>query len=108
MQIAQLSPQMLARQQHAARDQQRLAKFGVVADALRSPARSGEIVKMGRRQVNRWRVFKLCSPDYIREWSHLLEDPAAAAKVLEDPSPWAGQLRQNSPFVEAVRALNAA
>jgi len=51
------------------------------------------------REVRRWRRRRLCSADYVREWSQLLSGPLPAllAVLLED-SPKGVRLRQNSPF----------
>lgn len=57
-------------------------------------------------QVELWRRQALCSANYTEELEDFLADPLKAAELLEEDSPRAARLRQNSPFVSAVRRLN--
>lgn len=102
--IAVLSRQIQARQEKEAIDEQRRQKHLPVARALRDPHQAPLIIAEASEQVRLWRQRQLCSPDYIETWEHLLKAPSQAAAVLEDVSSSnAVQLRQNSPFVAAVR-----
>jgi len=94
---------MLARQEKLALDERRREKHLPVACALRNPQRAAEIIAEALEQVRLWRTRQLCSAIYIQAWERLLQQPGEAANVLESRSHWAVQLRQNPPFVAAVR-----
>ncbi|WP_415033304.1 hypothetical protein [Azonexus sp.] len=96
-----------AREDKLVADEQRRQKLLPVARALRDPDVAAVIIKEARVQVQKWRDKKLCSPCYIESWESLLDSPELAAKILEDKSKNANQMRQNSPFVSAVRRYAA-
>lgn len=57
-----------------------------------------------KREVRRWQRRRLCSRDYIREWSQLLAGPVPAlVEVLREDSLRGVRLRQNSPFWLVLR-----
>lgn len=88
-------------------NEQRRLKHLPVALALRNPLLAVQIIAAAKAQVQLWREKHLCSGDYISAWDALLVEPAKAAAVLEEESAYAAQMRQNSPFVAAVRRLNS-
>lgn len=88
-------------------NEQRRLKHLPVAHALRNPLLAAQIIAAAKAQVQLWREKHLCSGDYISAWDALLGDPARAAALLEEQSAYAVQMRQNSPFVAAVRRFNA-
>ena len=94
---------MLARHEKLAVDEARREKHLPVAYALRDPSQVSAIVAEAAVQVGLWRSGHLCSIDYIEAWEGLLKQPVEAANVLESRSLKSIQLRQNSPFVAAVR-----
>ncbi len=51
--------------------------------------------------VARWRAEGLCSDDYIRRWSDILQLPVRqmAQAMGSDLDGWGQALRQNSPWV---------
>lgn len=83
----------------------RREKLLPVASALRDPAQCAKILALASLQIEKWRSAALCSTDYIQLWEELLKSPIKAAELLEEESDWADQLRQNSPFVEAIHSL---
>ena len=57
------------------------------------------ILSRARREVRRWQRYRLCSQDYRREWSILLNRPISTlVAILLDESSAGIRLRQNSPF----------
>lgn len=93
----------LARQEKLALDERRREKHLPVACALRNPRQAAAIIAEASEQIRLWRSRQLCSADYIRAWEWLLKQPVEAANVLESRSLRSVQLRQDSPFVAAVR-----
>lgn len=87
-------------------NEQRRIKHLPVARALRNPSDAFEIIASAKVQLQLWRDRGLCSGDYIAAWDDLLKQPQQAALVLEERSVRSAQLRQNSPFVSAVRRFN--
>lgn len=93
----------LARLNQQLTDQQRLIRHQRIAlDLLTLPAKdSRAMVASARAVVQRWRDDRLCSPDYIERWSHILDLPPAqmAQRLSSDADGWGPALRQNSPWV---------
>lgn len=95
----------IARREKLALDEQRRQKHLPIARALLDPAQSVAIIDSALEQVRLWRSRQLCSVCYIEAWEMLLKDPEKTAELLKAKDPWAVQLRQNSPFVIAIRRL---
>lgn len=88
-------------------NEQRRLKHLPVAHALRNPLLAVQIIVDAKAQVQLWREKHLCSGDYIAAWDALLAEPVRAAAMLEEQSAYAVQMRQNSPFVAAVRHFSS-
>lgn len=104
----QAQSRLLARAAQNIASEQRRAKFGAVALALRNPVMAKDVVALAVQQVKLWRSKSLCSLDYIEAWDGLLKRPLDAAAILEEDSPYAAQLRQNAPFVSSLRKIHSA
>ncbi|PHV08174.1 hypothetical protein CSQ96_05765 [Janthinobacterium sp. BJB412] len=90
-------------------DERRYLKHLPIALALLDGpvALADDIVALAMKQVDLWERGSLCSHDYIAEWRHLLSHRPQAAAVLLERSAHAVALRQNSPFVSAIRKLQS-
>ncbi|HEY0843389.1 hypothetical protein [Methylotenera sp.] len=85
-----------ARQDQLGHEQKRKLAHAKVADLLRE--RNIDVINFAFNQINKWQENKLCSLDYIEEWSSLIKSPDKAADLLLEDSPRAIRLRQNTPF----------
>ncbi|WP_156905423.1 hypothetical protein [Chitinibacter tainanensis] len=65
---------------------------------LRSRRSKNAVVRAAMKQVKKWKYNKLCSSDYISDWTSLLSSPRKVAALLEDDSVVSNRLRQNTPF----------
>jgi len=102
-----LSRRLDARQHQEVVNERRRIKHLPVARALRDPSSAPSIIASAKIQIGYWRDRGLCSLDYIAAWEALLAEPMRAADILEEQSAYAVQMRQNSPFVSAVRQFQA-
>ena len=93
----------LARAQQAMLEKDRLNRHHRIAfDLITLPAaKRNQLVKAARAVVERWRVERLCSADYIQQWEEILQlKPAEmASAMVSDLDGWGNALRQNSPWV---------
>lgn len=88
-----------ARTQQRALDLVRMEKHRQVIGLLLGKHTQRVALSRAWREVRRWQRRRLCSVDYIREWSQLLSGPLPELLVvLCDDTPKGVRLRQNSPF----------
>lgn len=87
-----------ARQAQNQREALRRQAHAKVAALLRGKRTGPVVIRYALKQVAKWRDQRLCSQDYISDWSALLRNPKQAAALLLEDSPKAMRLRQNTPF----------
>lgn len=67
-------------------------------------AQREQVIRRARAEVARWRLLRLCSPDYADRWDDLLGQPLeqlVRAMARDEPGE-SGALRQNSPWPVAM------
>lgn len=74
-------------------------------DLLSHPEKKRQLLDAARIQIKRWAEQGLCSQDYIDRWNEWLSLPAVALvdRMCSDAEGWGKAMRQNSPFVVAMR-----
>lgn len=97
------SARQLARVKQAMIEKDRLIRHQKIAFdlATSAPDKRNSMIKEARAMVQRWRVERLCSSDYIERWEKILKmkPQAMAATMVSDADGWGPSLRQNSPWV---------
>lgn len=98
----QLAERRAARADQALLEKERLIRHQRLAIELllMTPAEADAQIAQARLQVERWRRERLCSPDYIERWEHLLSLPLPelARAMGSDSLEWGAALRQNTPW----------
>lgn len=93
-----------ARAQQREVDLRRLHYHCLLVGLLQGKHTQRALLSRAWREVRRWQRLRLCSQDYIRDWSKLLAGPVPTlvAFLCEDSARgvW---LRQNSPFWLVLR-----
>lgn len=92
-----------ARLQQALVEKDRLIRHQRIALDLvtATPKERAAMVAQALKVVERWRLERLCSDDYIDRWSAILRQPVRqmALTMISDAEGWGTALRQNSPWV---------
>lgn len=97
-----LAERRAARSAQALLEKDRFIKHQKLAiDLLLMPhAERDALIARARAEVRRWRLERLCSPDYSDRWDALLDLPIEdlARAMACDALEWGVALRQNSPW----------
>lgn len=89
----QLARRLDCRRRHAA----------LAVRLLSSPAWAAPQIARARRNVERWRRDRLCSPHYASRWRRMLTGPTSrVGRALLRDDDWTDALFQNSPFAFAL------
>ena len=97
-----LAERRTARAEQLLVDKDRLIKHQKLAIdlLLMSKAKRVRLIQRAKEEVQRWRIDRLCSPDYADRWEGLLDqDVDTLARAMSSDSLEGGTaLRQNSPW----------
>lgn len=101
---------LLARQaamaQQKLREMKRKQNHEGVAVLLEGKRTQAAVIRYAQKQVKKWKRHRLCSQDFIQDWTELLQSPHRAAALLRDDTPFAIRMRQNSPFAAYLANLH--
>ena len=79
-----------------------LAMHAVIAQKIE---RDRELLRIPRRNLDRWRARWTAPPAWFEEWRRILARPwAEIAALISEPSENATRLRQSSPFAGVLSA----
>lgn len=99
-----MNAQIEARIKKVQSDMARREKLLKVVNLLVDKNKCAEVIELARGRVEQWRKEKLCSVDYIKAWTDLLDDSDEAAYILSSEGQYATQLQQNNPFIDSINS----